>query len=105
MGVRSDLCRLMSVHFTAWRARRYLSFSVFFHASDNRLNVPSTDFFLCLDCLGSVLVCNIRVDVVVAPSTSWCALGSGSWALFAETSCVVSGMAEHTMFRETCFDV
>ena len=41
----------------------------------------------------------------MAPRTSWCALGSASWALSAETSCVVSGMAEHTMFRETCFDV
>ena len=52
-----------------------------------------------------VQVCDIRVDVVVAPRTSWCALGSASWALPAEISCVVSGMAEHTMFRETCFDV
>ena len=48
VGVRSELCRLMSVHLTAWRTRLYLSFSVFFRASDNLLNVPSTEFFCVL---------------------------------------------------------
>ena len=48
VGVRSELCRLMSVHFTAWRARRYLSFSVFIRASDNRQNFLATEFFSVL---------------------------------------------------------